>query len=502
VVRTALCVEPRGGVLHVFLPPIPGADDYLALVAAIEDAAAALGLPVQLEGYPPPHDPRLRSLSVTPDPGVIEVNIHPGASWDELVERTTTLYEEARQTRLTTEKFQLDGRHVGTGGGNHITLGGPTPLDSPFLRRPQLLASLVNLWHNHPSLSYLFSGWFIGSTSQAPRADEGRSETAYELETALRQVGDGPAPPWLPDRVFRNLLIDLTGNTHRAEFSIDKLYSPDSPGGRRGLVELRACEMPPHAEMSLAQQLLVRALVARCWREPYRQPLVDWGQALHDRWLLPWYLWDDFGDVIDDLRTHGLPLERDWFLPHREFRFPVAGRIEHRGLALELRTAAEPWPVLGEEAGAGGTARYVDSSLERLQVLVTGATPGRHLVLVNGQPVPLHPAGRADALVAGVRYRAWHPASCQHPTIGVHTPLVFDLVDRWTGRAVAGCTYHVAHPGGRNYATRPVNANEAEARRGVRFQAMGFTPGQRTIVESQLQPDPQRPFTLDLLRTA
>ncbi len=499
VVRTVLCIEPRGGVLHVFLPPLPIADDYLALVTAIEDTARALAMPVQLEGYTPPSDPRLQSLSVTPDPGVIEVNIHPQESWSELCATTRQLYDEARQTRLGTEKFLVDGRHTGTGGGNHITLGGATTLDSPFLRRPDMLASLVAYWHNHPSLSYLFSGLFIGATSQAPRADEARTENTYELQIALDQVRPGhAAQPWLTDRVFRHLLTDLTGNTHRAEFSIDKLYSPDSPGGRKGLVEMRACEMPPHPDMSLAQQLLVRALVARFWREPYRAPLVDWGTQLHDRWMLPWFVWEDFADVCSELGERGLPVESAWFAPHREFRFPVCGTLAHRGLELELRTALEPWPVLGEEAGAGGTARYVDSSIERLQVLLRGATPGRHVVTVGGRAVPLHPTGTEGEFVAGVRYRAWQPPSCLHPTIGVHTPLVFDILDTWNARAVAGCTYHVTHPGGRHYDSRPVNAFEAEGRRQARFAQLGFKPGRRTL--EVLQPDPDCPFTLDLRR--
>ncbi|MCX8040075.1 MAG: transglutaminase family protein [Planctomycetota bacterium] len=500
-VRTALCVEPRQGVLHVFLPPLPSAEAWLALVAAVEDTARDVGLPVQLEGYTPPWDPRLLSFSVTPDPGVIEVNIHPAFDWQEAVAITRGLYEEARLSRLTAEKFLIDGRHTGTGGGNHITLGGPSPLESPFLRRPDLLASLVAYWHNHPSLSYLFSGLFIGPTSQAPRADEARTETAYELETALRLARTASSErPWLVDRIFRHLLVDLTGNTHRAEFSIDKLYSPDHAGGRRGIVELRAFEMPPHPEMSLAQQLLTRALVARCWRAPYVQPLIDWGTALHDRWLLPWFVWDDFLDVCQDLRDHGIAIDSAWFAPHFEFRFPVAGRITHRSLTLELRTAAEPWPVLGEEVLASGTARFVDSSLERLQIRLDGGTPGRHLVTVNGHPLPLHPVGSGGTMVAGLRFRAWQPPSCLHPTVGVHTPLVIDIVDGWSARAVAGCTYHVAHPGGRNYQTRPVNAREAEARRAARFQPFGFAPGPRAVVAPE--PDPRYPFTLDLVRLA
>jgi uncharacterized protein (DUF2126 family)/transglutaminase-like putative cysteine protease len=525
-VRTALCVEIRDprrangpvalkdaskdsalkGVMYVFMPPLTRVEDYLNLLQAIEATAEHLKVQIVLEGYPPPRDPRLKLLQVTPDPGVIEVNIHPANNWHEVVQHTEFLYQAAYETRLSAEKFMTDGRHTGTGGGNHVVMGGATPNDSPFLRRPELLASLVLYWHNHPSLSYLFSGMFIGPTSQAPRVDEARNDQVYELEIALREIARNrhihgqSMPPWLVDRSLRNILVDMTGNTHRSEFCIDKMYSPDSATGRLGLLELRAFEMPPHARMSVVQQLLLRALVARFWDDPYSAPVTRWGTSLHDRFMMPTFVKMDFDDVLTELGDAGFKFDPAWFAPHFEFRFPRIGEFCMDAIQVTLRNALEPWHVMGEESTSSGTARYVDSSLERLEVHVTGLNPSRYTITVNGQALPLQPTGPSGEYVASVRYKAWNPPSSLHPSIGVHAPLTMDVLDTWMKRSVGGAQYHVAHPGGRNYDSLPVNAYEAESRRLARFFRMGHTPGRMAVPPAnvELAASPEFPWTLDL----
>ncbi len=503
IISTALCVECRYGRLHLFMPPTQRLEDYLDLISAIEDTCIKLDLPVIIEGYMPPPDDRIAYFKVTPDPGVIEINTQPTESWDDLVHLTETLYEEAKQSRLGAEKFDLDGRHTGTGGGSHIVLGGSTPSESPFIRRPDLLASMIRFWNNHPALSYLFSSRFIGPTSQAPRMDEARVDAVYEMEIALSQLKNlgEHRPPWLVDRLFRDLLVDLTGNTHRTEICIDKMYSPDSSTGRLGLVELRGFEMPPNVRMNLAQQLLIRSIVASFWNAPYEEPMSRWQTTLYDRFMLPHFVWQDLCDLIDDLNRRGAKLKSEWYAPHHEFRFPQIGDVTFDGVHLRLRSGIEPWYVMGEEPGTGGTARYVDSSLERLEILVDGMDVAKHAILCNGVRVPMHPTGVQNQFVAGVKYRAWQPPRCLHPTIGIHTPLSFDIVDRRNRMSVGGCRYHAVHPAGRSHERFPINASEAESRRVAQFERATMTGGEIHIPDlPPLVGRCEYPITLDLRR--
>ena len=520
-IKTTLCAETREGILYIFLPPMDYLEHYLDAVSSIEATAEILHIPVRIEGYEPPRDYRLERLVVSPDPGVIEVNIHPANSWPELTNTIDTLYEQAFLSRLGTEKFMLDGRHTGTGGGNHITIGGAKPADSPLLRRPDLLRSLITYWQHHPGLSYLFSSAFIGATSQAPRFDEGLNDRLYEMEIAFSQTPEsGFIPFYLVDRLYRHLLTDLTGNTHRSEFCIDKLYSPDTSSGRLGILEFRAFDMPPHKQMSLVQMLLIRALIAKFWKKPYKQTLVRWGTELHDKFMLPQYVKQDLREVVDDLREAGYPFDLSWFDPFLEFRFPRYGSVTLQGIDMEIRMGIEPWNVLGEEMSGSGTARYVDSSLEKVQVKLSGLNGDRYVLLVNGRRVPLVATGTKEEFVCGVRYRAWQPPSALHPTIGVDTPITFDLVDTWNSRSIGGCTYYVSHPGGRSYETFPVNSYEAESRRGNRFATTAHTqdtlrpsPGLQTvrryIAQDRLpflcdpptaETNKDYPYTLDLRR--
>jgi len=497
LVRSSLCVEARKGRLHVFIPFLEVLADYLDLVAAIEDTCRHLQMPVWLEGYAPPPDLRMHSFSATPDPGVLEINLPPARSWDELEAISTILDEEAHHNRLTTAKFANDGSHQSTGGGSHIVIGGPSLSDSPLLRRPDLLRSMLAFWQNHPSLSYLFSGTYVGPTSQCPRIDEARMDSLYELEVAFRNSPRGACDPSVIDGLFRNLMADLTGNTHRAEFCVDKLYPPDGLGLKLGLLELRAFEMAPHVRMHLLQMLLIRGLVCMFWKQPYEHGLIRWGTVLHDRFMLPAVIRRDLKDVLSELRQAGLAFEDAWFDAHLEFRFPLIGSVFADGIELELRRALEPWNVLAEESVSGRTVRSVDSSLERVQVALRGfIDPGRYRVTCNGRAVPMQACEEPGTLVAGVRYRARKLKATLHPTIPVHAPLSFNLIDSLNRHSIARCVYHVDAPFGRFYSGIPADAEAAAARRAERFEVLA--PGDLPAVIPSLEENPVFHSTLDL----
>lgn len=506
--RTAICCEVReyhgSTTLFTFLPPLPSASDFIELVETIDAAANALGLNVVLEGYPPPKSRLLTSLVVTPDPGVLEVNMPVTDNIDEYVQALNTVYEAALYSGLHTEKYLDDGRQAGSGGGHHLTVGGPTPLTSPFLQRPALLGRLLSFVQHHPSLSYMFTGLFVGPTSQAPRIDEARHDSLYELELAIGQLerrpwGDNP-PPWYADMLFRHLLVDVTGNTHRAEISIDKLFDPLTPFGRQGIIEMRAFEMPPHPRMATAQMILLRTLVAALMETPYHGELVRWGHTLHDRFLLPYWMWKDFEDILEFLNLRGFALQKEHYRPFLDLRCPVVGRMTVSGVELQVRNAIEPWHVLGEEATGAGTSRYVDSSMERIEIMVDGYIAERHAILVNGHVLPLRATGESHRLVGGVRFRAWAPPHSLHPHIGIHHPISIEVLDRWSRRSLGGCTYHVWHPEGRAFDGSPLTRFEASARRNQRFTMGSHTAYPLTVVDPG--PHHEAPYTLDLRRFA
>jgi uncharacterized protein (DUF2126 family) len=442
----------------------------------------------------------LQRLSLTPDPGVLEVNLPPCDGTREHAELLAQVFDAALRAGLTAEKYLLDGRMAGSGGGHHLTLGGRTPPESPFVQRPDLLASLVTFAQHHPSLSFLFTGLFVGPTSQAPRVDEARHDALYELEIALARAFERRErePAWLGDALFRHLLADVTGNTHRAEISIDKLYDPRTPHGRQGLVELRAFEMPPHPRMASAQMALVRAIVAAFASEPYSGPLVRWGTELHDRFLLPTWLWRDLEEVLALLAARGVPLPAAAFRAFLDLRCPRVGSMQASDVRVELRNAIEPWNVLPEEATPTGTSRYVDSSVERIEVRVEGLVEGRHQILVNGLTLPLRQTGTRGEAVGGVRFRAWAPPHSLHPHIGIHHPVRIDVLDTWGRRSLGACAYHVWHPEGRGYDTAPLTRFEASARQAQRFTLEGPLPYPVTPLPASAHPE--TPYTLDLRR--
>lgn len=495
-VQIALCIEVRDGALRAFLPPVAVAENWLALVAALAEACGDDPLPLVLEGFPPPWDPRLDGFQVTPDPGVLEVNLQPAATWAEADRIFSILFEEAHKLGLRAWKFFPDGRRVGSGGGCHLTLGGFSLAESPLVQRPDLLRSLIGYWQNHPGLSYAFAGLFVGPTSQAPRIDEARQDVLYELEIALAPLGGEASPD--PERIhglLRHLLVDVTGNAHRAEFCIDKFFSSDNPCARRGLLELRALQMPPHPHMAALLNLLVRALVLHFFRRPWQGELIRWRSALHDRFALPYFLLHDLRQVCADLHDSGLSFPCEWLAPFLDFRFPVFGEIGGEGWRLELRPALEAWPVLGHaDTAAGAASRPVDASSQRLQVLLRGPAAADLVVVCCGREVPLAAGKAAGERVAGVRAKTREMAGSLHPHAPVYPWLELLVVQRETRRWLGGCRCRLDLPWGK----APRSLAAARALRRARFERVTSAPRAVSIAAASVHPE--SPLTLDLRR--
>jgi uncharacterized protein (DUF2126 family) len=444
--RTALTAEIRDGALLLFLPPMPNAERFAELLGAIERTAASLSpSPIAIEGYPPPETEGWESLSVIPDPGVIEVNLPPAASWEEMESSVTALYAAAELVGLKASRTLPSGEKAPTGGGGHLVLGGESLANNPFLLKPWLLPSFLRFIQNHPSLSYLFSGRFTGPSSQAPRVDESFFEIPGELEVALRAIESmgSPADPAMIDAILRNLLLDFHGNTHKAEISVDKFFNPFMPNGRLGLVEFRSIEMSPDPETFLGIHALWRALAAVFSSSPYRKPIAGWGADLHDRFLLPAFLEEDFRTVLGFLEDHGFAFDPAWFDAHFRFRFPVLAEEAVGGSHFRLRRAVEPWPLLGEQpTPSGGLVRCVDSSTERLELHVTGVDAPPE-IRINGHPLPLRPHPEAG-WVGGVRFRTIFLPTCLHPQVAPHTPLEIVFLD--PEREFLGAWHYLHHP--------------------------------------------------------
>lgn len=497
---TALCLEQDGdGFLRVFLPPLARVEAWLELMRALHSSGALL----RLEGYPPPlpdlqSEPLagLKTLSITPDPGVLEVNLHPASHWEELVEIVTGVDQEARQCGLMAHRFWRDGNQIGTGGGCHVVVGGAAPRLSPFAQKPEFLRSILLFWNRHPALAYFFSGLFVGPTCQAPRVDEARHDALYELELAFRALeGPGSPDPATLGRMFRDLLVDVSGNGHRSEICVDKLFDPIAPGGQQGLLEFRAMEMSPEPSMTLVLMLFLRCLLSYLWTHPQQGDLRRFGTELHDRYMLPTYLWQDLESMVAELHQAGIPFQLEWLRPQLELRFPLLGQCKCQGVTLQLRGALEPWPVLGESQGG---SRPVDSSVQRVEVRLLGLDLKRFRVACNGQFLPLQPIGPGEYLSA-VRFRAWQFHQSLHPTLGIQSPLQFDLVGT-DGVSRGVCRYHTRRPDGEAWEDFPADSQEASRRRQLRFQ----TGWHKALVFDWSEPYLNReyPCTLDLRLTA
>ena len=496
--KSGLTVEFKDDELIIFLPPVPSFAAFSELVQTIEKLVTELDLPpVRLEGYTPPGDDDLESIALTSDPGVLEVNLPPADNWDEYDSMITELFKSAGAVGLRGYKYQISGRKVSTGGGAHIILGGPDIETNPFIKRPNILISFLRFLQNHPSLSYAFSGLFTGPSSQAPRVDESAFELPYELEISLKAIEAlPPDSPVMIDAILRNLLMDWNGNTHRAELSVDKFYNYNTSNGQNGLIEFRAFEMVPEPEMLLAANVLLRCLAAAFAEKPYTEPLIDWREALHDKFALPTFLKEDLQKVIAYLNGSGFSFPEDAFDAQLEFRFPVVTRFEAGKVEWTLRQALELWPVMGEHQGTG---RVVDSTTDRLELSATGLESAPALIAaVNGIKIPLIPS-RTGSAVGAIRYRLFNNPWGLQPQIQAHSPLHFEIIDEASGKVLHAFDYHNWKTDSAKYDGLPETGDEARKRVKERLKQR---PDRHdaTATVGQLSISPHAPFTLDLRR--
>jgi uncharacterized protein (DUF2126 family) len=504
--RRALTAEVRQGTLIVFVPPLL-LESYVVLLAAIERTLDQLALrDVILAGYAPPPDPALPTIGLASDPGVLEINVAPCATWRDFDAQLEQLFAAARAVGLCARKLQFNGREVGTGGGAHLVFGGPSGMQSPFLTYPALLPSVIRYWQRHPALSYAFTGAYMGPSSQAPRIDESTYEALYELEVACAGAESFGSPQNLPlfDLLFRDLLMDRSGNTHRAEISVDKLWNPFAPNGRLGLVEFRAFETHPQRSVQALTALFVRAILARLCAEPYREPFIRWNGELHDRFFLPAFVWEDLVAVCEDLRRHGIPFDPEWLRIPWAWRFPQLGEFvltdKTKGeFRIELRQALEAWPLLGESPNAGTVARTVDSSVDRIEARVSDLRILEGgLLLVNGLPCEFRPTADGGA-ACGIRYRAFYFTPSLQPHVPVHAPLLIEWVDRATLNVIGGARWHVWNPRFEPYTELPKSDLAAASRCAERWESWPHTIGQSRFVP-KIDFPPEGRHTLDLRR--
>jgi uncharacterized protein (DUF2126 family) len=485
------------------------------LLAAIEDTLETLSLrDAILAGYAPAPDPALPTIGLASDPGVLEINVSPCASWREYDIQLEQLYAAARAVGLCARKLHFNGREVGTGGGAHLVFGGPSDVRSPFFRLPTLLPSIIRYWQRHPALSYAFTGAYMGPSSQAPRIDESTYEAVYELEIACAGAETVGSPQNLAlfDLLFRDLLMDRSGNTHRAEISVDKLWNPFAPNGRLGLVEFRAFETHPTRSVQSVTALFVRAILARLSAAPCGAPFIRWAGELHDRFFLPAFVWEDLVAICHDLKMHGIAFDPEWLRVPWEWRFPILGEFALSDKAngefkIEFRQALEAWPLLGEAPNAGTVARTVDSSVDRIEARVSDSailTGG--LLLVNGLPCEFRPLpaglsgeGSKAAAACGIRYRAFCFTPSLQPHVPVHAPLLLEWVDRTTLSVVAAARWHVWNPRFEPYTDLPKTEAIATTRRKERWEPWPHTIGQPRFVP-KIDFPPEGRHTLDLRR--